>query len=183
MRTLPCLLLLGLAFGLCASAAASDASLPDTPQPAPEVSIAPEGVAPSLSAIAQLPRLSLAILPQHERLLPLAPPRRVLDRRYLSLAIATLALTSVDVEMTQHCMHAGTCYEMNPTLPNSRWGQYAANSATNLAVLYYSYRRKKAGKWGWWLPPAIDIGAHLVGIGSNVRFLSAPRTVGALPGR
>jgi hypothetical protein len=101
-----------------------------------------------------------------------APPRpKVIDKKFIALTALTFGLTSLDVEMTHHCLKAGTCYEMNPTLPNSRAGQYAINTLTNVAVTYFSYRRRKSGKWGWWVAPVIDMGAHGVGIGTNIRFL------------
>ncbi len=99
-----------------------------------------------------------------------APRPKVIDGKFLALGALVFALTAADVELTQHCLQAKTCYEMNPTLPNSRWGQYAVNTATNLGVMYFSYRRRKAEKWGWWIAPIVDIGAHGVGIGSNIRF-------------
>jgi hypothetical protein len=94
----------------------------------------------------------------------------VFDKKFLLLGALVFGLTAADVELTQHCLHAGTCYEMNPTLPRSRWGQYAMNTATNTAVMYFAYRRRASGKWGWWIAPLVDIGAHAGGIGSNIRF-------------
>lgn len=96
--------------------------------------------------------------------------RKVMDRNFLLLAGLTFALTVADVELTQHCLKAKTCVELNPTLPLSRWGMYATNTPVNLAVLYWSYKRKQAGKFGWWIAPVVDIGIHGVGIGSNLRF-------------
>jgi hypothetical protein len=148
-----------------------EAVLPNAPHVvAAELNPSP---APSFSAVAGLQRFGSAAEMQPASFMVAAPPptRKVIDRKFLALAIATVALTTMDVEMTQHCMAARTCYEMNPTLPNSRWGQYVENSATNAAVMYFSYRRRKSGKWGWWVPQAVDIGAHLVGVGSNIRFL------------
>lgn len=98
------------------------------------------------------------------------PKRKVIDRNFLLLAGLTFALTAADIELTQHCLKEKTCVELNPTLPLSRWGMYATNTPVNLAVLYWSYKRKKAGKFGWWIAPVVDIGIHGVGIGSNVRF-------------
>ncbi|HYH00020.1 MAG TPA: hypothetical protein VD837_12870 [Terriglobales bacterium] len=101
---------------------------------------------------------------------PGEPKRKVMDRNFLLLAGLTFALTTADIELTQHCLKAKTCVELNPTLPLSRWGMYAVNTPVNLAVLYLSYRRKAAGKGDWWIAPVVDIGIHGVGIGSNVRF-------------
>jgi hypothetical protein len=98
------------------------------------------------------------------------PAPRVMDRNFIILGALVFGLTAVDVEMTQHCLHAKTCVELNPTLPHSRLGMYAANTPVNLAVMYFSYRRKGAHKRGWWIAPLVDVGAHAVGIGSNLRF-------------
>jgi hypothetical protein len=100
---------------------------------------------------------------------PEARPK-VWDKKFIALGAVVFALTAADVELTQHCLQAKTCYEMNPTLPDSRWGQYAVNTVTNLGVMYFSYWRRKAGKWGWWIAPVADMGAHGAGIGSNIRF-------------
>jgi hypothetical protein len=112
------------------------------------------------------PVLAAAIAPAP----PEPAPPKVIDRKFVSLAALVFGLTVADVELTQHCLNAGTCYELNPTLPRSHWGQYAVNSATNAAVMYFAYRRRASGKWGWWVAPVVDIGAHSVGVGSNLRF-------------
>lgn len=98
------------------------------------------------------------------------PKRKVADANFLLLGTLTFALTAADVELTQHCLHEKTCVELNPTLPHSRWGMYAVNTPVNFAVMYLSYRRKAAGKRDWWIAPIVDIGAHSIGIGSNIRF-------------
>jgi hypothetical protein len=131
---------------------AGAAELPNAPEPVAEAALLP--VAP--------------VIPAEPASKP--APRKIVDAKYLLLGALVLGLTTADVEMTQHCLHAGTCYEMNPTLPHSRLGMYAVNTATNAAVMYFAYRRRKAGKWGWWVAPVVDIGAHGVGVGSNLRF-------------
>jgi hypothetical protein len=118
--------------------------------------------------------LHAALPTQLSPVLAIATPpvsTKVIDSKFAALGALVFALTAADVELTQHCLHAKTCYEMNPTLPNSRWGQYAVNTATNLGVMYFSYRRKKSEKWGWWVAPVVDIGAHTFGVGTNLRFV------------
>jgi hypothetical protein len=104
---------------------------------------------------------------------PAPPPSRpkVIDRKFIALSALILGLTAMDIEMTQSCMRSGVCVELNPTLPHSRAGMYAVNSATNLGVIYLAFRRRDHGKKDWWIAPLIDIGAHAGGIGSNIRFL------------
>ena len=113
------------------------------------------------------------VVPVYKPTIEAAPPeprRNVVDKKFIALTALVFGLTTADVELTQHCIHAGTCYEMNPTLPSSRWGQYAINTVTNTAVTYLAYHRRSKGKFGWWVAPVIDIGAHVGGIGSNLRF-------------
>lgn len=98
------------------------------------------------------------------------PRRKVIDRNFLLLGALTFGLTAADIELTQHCLKEKTCVELNPTLPHSRWGMYAVNTPVNLAVMYFSYRRKASGKGGWWIAPLVDAGIHGVGIGTNIRF-------------
>jgi hypothetical protein len=118
-----------------------------------------------------------AIQPSASPALYLQPPAveqahrgRVLDKTFIALAVLAFASTSADVELTQHCLQERTCVEMNPTLPHSRWGMYAVNTPVNVALMYLSYHRKSAGKWGWWIAPVGVLGAHGVGVASNIRF-------------
>jgi hypothetical protein len=100
------------------------------------------------------------------------PPRpKVVDKKFITLGALVFGLTAMDMEFTQHCLQRHTCVELDPTLPHSRWGMYAVNTPVNVAVMYLAYKRRATGKWGWWLAPLIDIGAHAAGVGSNIRFL------------
>ncbi len=137
---------------LAASAVADNASAPDF-----------SDLATSLPLPAPAPMLVAAT--------PLPPRPRLLDRKFIALGILVFGLTALDVETTQHCLQRGICEELNPTLPRSHWGMYAVNTPVNAAVMYFSYRRRKSGKWGWWLAPVIDVGAHAAGVGSNIRWV------------
>ncbi len=145
--------------------------LPDAPQPVTFILRAAD--APTIPDLSAVPAATVPVtLPAPALLVTVTPPKpKVIDNKFIVLNAMHFALTVADVELTQRCMHAGTCRELNPTLPHSRLGMYAVNTATNVAVTYFSYRRKKSGKWGWWLAPAIDVGAHAVGVGSNFRFV------------
>jgi hypothetical protein len=104
---------------------------------------------------------------------PAEPPayRRVLDKKFWLLAGLTTALTTTDIEFTQHCLHENRCVELDPFMPHSRAGMYAATYPANAAFFYWSFRRRKSGKRLWWLAPVIDIGSHAVGTWSGARFL------------
>lgn len=168
---------------VCLAVPALAGSLPDAPSASASSQI-PQAIEPVVvpaetSLIIQPPpeviaaRHALKHIPVTEEFLiePAQTPRRkVMDRNFLLLAGMTFALTAADIELTQHCLKEKTCVELNPTLPLSRWGMYATNTPVNLAVLYWSYKRKQSGKFGWWVAPLVDIGIHGVGIGSNVRF-------------
>jgi hypothetical protein len=100
-----------------------------------------------------------------------ANPPKVVDRTFLVLGGLVFGLTAMDMEFTQYCLHRHTCVELDPALPHSHLGMYAVNTPVNLAAMYYAYRRRATGKWGWWLAPAVAIGSHVGGLGSNIRFL------------
>ena len=171
MRSSLCLLVVILA--MCMLAAAQLAPvLPDSPHVvAVNAVINPASAAPVASSSAEL-HASLPTTQLSPAMLVASPPpavrTKVVDRKFVALGALVLALTVADVELTQQCLHAGTCHELNPTLPNSHVGMHAVNMATNLGVMYFAYRRRKSEKWGWWLAPAVDIGAHVIGIGSNM---------------
>ncbi len=100
-----------------------------------------------------------------------APPRpKVLDKKYWFLTALAVGLTVADVELTQRCLHHGTCRELNPTLPHAHAGMYLANIPATGALFYWSYRRKARGQKLWWLPMLIDAGAHGGGAADNLRF-------------
>ncbi len=99
-----------------------------------------------------------------------APQPKVMDRKFMWLGGLVFATTAADMELTQRCQNAGTCVELNPTVPRARWAKYATNTATNVGVMYWAYRWKKQGKRLWLVPPLVDIGAHVLGLGSNLRF-------------
>jgi hypothetical protein len=166
-----------LAMLLCASAACAYAQLPSLALPN-----APHEVAAELGAVIPEPpsvtreSTFLPLPPLTTTMVALAEPKppakaKLLDGKSIALGVAVFGLTSMDLEFTQHCLHEGTCRELNPVLPHSRLGMYAVNTPVNLAVMYFSLRRRAAGKRSWWVSPIVDIGSHMVGVGSNMRFL------------
>ncbi len=149
---------------LCAAVATAQA-LPDSPSTV-------AGAATVRLATPELNPAPLAVQPISPK-----PPtntadehQKVIDKKFLSLNGLVLATTAADMELTQACQNAGTCTEMNPTIPRARWAKHMVNVPTNAAVIYWSYRWKKQGKRLWWVPPLVDIGVHAVGLGSNIRF-------------
>jgi len=114
--------------------------------------------APALESF-RLPKPSLAETPQ---------PRRVTDKKFFVISALVVGLTISDVERTQHCLHRGTCIEMNPMLPHSRAGMYAVNVPINVATLWLSYRMKSQGRRTWWIAPALVAAGH--GMGTAFRF-------------
>jgi len=94
----------------------------------------------------------------------------VVDKKFMLIGSLILATTTADMELTQHCQNAGTCVELNPTIPRARWAKHAVNVPTNVGVMYWAYKWKKQGKRLWWVPPMVDIAVHAVGLGSNLRF-------------
>jgi hypothetical protein len=162
---------------LCASAACAYAQLPLSLPDAPHVVAAdlgavtpePPNVTRESAASPTLPPLTPAMLSLTQ---PAPPPQvRWMDKKFIGLGVAVFGLTSMDLEFTQHCLHQNTCRELNPTLPHSRLGMYAVNTPINLMVMYFSHRRRAEAKRAWWLAPAVDAGSHMVGVGSNIRFI------------
>ncbi len=90
------------------------------------------------------------------------------DRKFVLLSGLAMGLTIADFEMTQRCLAQRSCAEANPLMPASRAGMYASNVPLNMALLYWSYRRKAAGKRFWWVPPLMIIGSHAAGVGTNI---------------
>jgi hypothetical protein len=154
--------LLIVALLVCLGASAVAGELPDSPRTAQDL----QGLA-SINWSFPIPVVQP---PASAMLASPGTGRKVIDRNFLLLGALTFGLTAADIELTQHCLGAKTCVELNPTLPHSRWGMYAVNTPVNLAVMYFACRRKASGKRGWWIAPLIDTGIHGVGIGSNVRF-------------
>jgi hypothetical protein len=103
-----------------------------------------------------------------------ARPRLATKRPVLLLALAQVGAAALDVEMTQHCINKGTCYEANPLMPESRWGQYAVKGGVITSTLFFGLGlRRTEGKWArrlWWVPQAANIGASLYGASTGWRF-------------
>jgi hypothetical protein len=129
----------------------------------------PPNVSREMAAMTPLPPFTPAVL----NLAQPAPRPKVnaTDKRFVALGAAVFGLTAMDLEFTQYCLHAGTCRELNPLLPHSRLGMYAVNVPINVAVMYFAHHRHAAAKADWWVAPAADIGSHMIGVGSNIRFL------------
>ncbi len=132
---------------------------------APSALLAADEPAPSFTRIVQPPPLVepvLAVAP--------APRARVMDKKFLILTGLATAFTVVDVELTQRCLHHGTCVELNPTLPTGHAAMYLANIPATGALFYWSYRRKAKGQKLWWLPALVDLAPHVAGAMDNTRF-------------
>lgn len=98
-----------------------------------------------------------------------APPRPpVVDKKFVVVSALVMGLTISDLERTQHCLHQGTCVELNPMLPHSRAGMYAVNLPLNAATMWLGYHMKSQGRKTWWIAPALVAAGH--GIGTAFRF-------------
>jgi hypothetical protein len=109
--------------------------------------------------------VGVAVAPKVEMRQP-----KIVDKRFMTLGTLVFATTSLDMELTQHCLQRNQCIELNPTLPTSHWGMYATNTPVNAAVMWLSYKRRKSGHWDWWVWPAIDAGIHLYGVSTNAGY-------------
>ena len=98
-------------------------------------------------------------------------PKKVVDKKFLLLAGLATASTIVDFEMTQSCMARHVCVESDPLVPTNHAAMYASSMPVNAALFYWSYKLKQKGKSYWWIPTAASLASHVVGIGTNIRFL------------
>ncbi len=90
---------------------------------------------------------------------------------FWSLTGATVVTTVADIELTQHCIRAGTCQEGNPLLPSDRKKVYAIQLPITIGVSYIGHRWHKDKFKYWWVPQAAVIAGHGVGIGFGLRFV------------
>ena len=93
------------------------------------------------------------------------------DKKFALLTVLTVATTVADIELTQHCIRAGTCREGNPLLPSDRKKVYAIQIPLAIGASYLSYRWHKDKFGRWWVPQAALISAHGMGIGFGLRFV------------
>ena len=146
---------------------AADNSIPDSPGAVrAKAGIAADSVATSFD-IAEFRALHA---PAMFAVAIAKPKRKVLDKKFLLLAGLGTGLTILDYELTQRCLAAQSCVEADPLLPHSRAGMYATNIPLNLALFWWSYRRKADGKRLWWMPSLAVAVSHAVGVGSNLRI-------------
>jgi hypothetical protein len=101
---------------------------------------------------------------------PEVPRRKLIDKKFVGLGVLVFGTTSLDMELTQHCLQRNQCVELNPTLPTSHWGMYATNTPVNLGVMWLARKRRAGGHWDWWLWPAIDAGIHVYGVTTNYKY-------------
>ena len=88
----------------------------------------------------------------------------------MALQSGYLAAGLVDSELTQLCIHNGTCVEGNPWMPKSQWGQIGVTIGMSAAATGLSYYlRKNHSRW-WWVPTTMGIAAHGYGISTGVRY-------------
>lgn len=94
---------------------------------------------------------------------------RVFDKKYLILFGITAALTITDIELTQHCMQAGTCHEANSFLYGTnptRARMYGINIPLlgGQAIFSAWLKQRHPERNAWMISPVADSVGH--GIGS-----------------
>jgi hypothetical protein len=97
-------------------------------------------------------------------------PRPVVTKSYFLLNGLHLGMALADVEMTQHCIANHRCKEGNPMMPSSEAGQIGINVGIFAYAAGSSYWLKKHKSPIWWMPPAVGIVAHTIGVASGLRF-------------
>jgi hypothetical protein len=97
------------------------------------------------------------------------PPQHTVDARYYLINGVHLEMMLLDVQMTRHCINAGTCKEGNPLMPSSLGGQLGLGFAFVGGGIVDSYYLKRRHSRFWWIAPVVGIAAHGVGIASGIR--------------
>lgn len=92
---------------------------------------------------------------------------RTIDNKFLFLFGMAAALTVTDIELTQHCLQAGTCHEANILYGNNptRARMYGFNLPVLGAQAVFSVwlRRRYPERSRWIVPPIADSAAHAIG--------------------
>ncbi|HZD47145.1 MAG TPA: hypothetical protein VE178_00245, partial [Silvibacterium sp.] len=94
-------------------------------------------------------------------------PFRTADAKFFLLNGLYLGMAVFDVEMTQRCIAAQHCRELNPLMPSSHAGQLTINFALVAGVSTASYWLKKHSSAVWWLPPVAGTAAHSAGVATG----------------
>jgi hypothetical protein len=94
-------------------------------------------------------------------------PGKTVDKKFLMLFGMTAALTVADIELTQHCLRAGTCHESNllyGTNP-TRARMYGFTIPILGAQVMFSawLRHRQPERKEWMISPLVDSAAHGVG--------------------
>lgn len=92
---------------------------------------------------------------------------RVFDRSFALVNGAHLGTAIFDVEMTQHCEAQHTCREANPLMPSSKAGQISVSLGLFAYSATGSYFLKKHKSKAWWVPSALGITTHAIGVASG----------------
>jgi hypothetical protein len=91
----------------------------------------------------------------------------VFDRYYNLVTAAHLGMAIFDVAMTQHCEAQHTCRETNPFMPSSRAGQIGVSFGFFAYSATGSYFLKKHKSKAWWVPSAMGITTHAIGVATG----------------
>ena len=177
MKKLVASAVLALSSLVCLSSFAQEkaAAAPQSPVEMADAALTP-GVQPARTeALPSAPRQEALLRPTTPvgvAAAPQVPTReaKIVDKRFMTLGVLVFGTTSLDMELTQHCLQRNTCVELNPTLPTSHWGMYVTNTPVNAGVMWLSYKRRKGGHRDWWIWPALDAGIHLYGVSTNARY-------------
>jgi hypothetical protein len=95
------------------------------------------------------------------------PLGKTVDKKFLMLFGLTAALTVADIELTQHCLQAGTCHETNFLYGSNptRARMYGINIPILSAQMVFSawLKHRQPERHAWMLSPIVDSVAHGVG--------------------
>lgn len=96
---------------------------------------------------------------------------QTVDKKFIALNGGYLAAGIIDSELTQSCIHDGTCHEGNPYMPKSQLGQIGVAVGMTAISTGISYYLRKNHVKVWWLPTAVGYAAHGYGIYTGYKFV------------
>lgn len=134
----------------------------------------------SISLVAQAQKAALQIKPvslaELAAAIPMPGPaalmqsraKPIADAKFDALAAAGIGAAITDVALTHRCLATSACHETNPMVPRGAGG-YAFAAGTAAVGTISSYLLKKRHAGAWWIPQAVAITVHAVGIASGLK--------------
>lgn len=99
-----------------------------------------------------------------------APPKPVVDAKFITLAGAAIGSALADAALSQSCLSAHTCREANPLMPHNAAAAYALSLGQAAGLTALSWYWRKHHNHAWWVASTLLTASHAIGIWSTARF-------------